>query len=91
MGAVWYDFSMFLRKNRNRSGSISVQIISKKNGRYKVVETVGTSIDPDKIEQLALEARNRMDFPPYQRPMIWPLRILLKTYLTCKFAPLAPS
>ncbi len=69
MGAAWYDFSMFLRKNRNRSGSISVQIISKKNGKYHVVETVGASKDPDEIERLALEAKNQIDFPSYQRPL----------------------
>ncbi len=33
---------MFLRKLKNRSGSISVQIILKANGKYKVVKTIGT-------------------------------------------------
>jgi len=82
MGAAWYDFSMFLRKNRNRSGSISVQIISKKNGKYYVVETVGASKDPDEIERLALEAKNRIDFPSYyQCPL---LSILSKDDLAIK-------
>lgn len=43
---------MFVRKNKNRNGSISVQIINKKGGRYSVVQTVGTSKDPDEIERL---------------------------------------
>lgn len=43
---------MFARKLRNRSGSISVQIINKDHGRYHVVQTVGTAKDPDVIERL---------------------------------------
>jgi transposase len=61
---------MFARRNRNRSGSISVQIIFKKDGRYHVVETVGTSKDPDEIEKLFVEANNRIHFPSHQRPLI---------------------
>ena len=53
---------MFVRKNRNRSGTTSVQIIHKRYGKYKVVETVGTSSSPDEIEKLAIEARNKIDF-----------------------------
>ncbi len=52
---------MFVRKNRNRSGTISVQIIHKRYGKYKVVETVGTSSSPDEIEKLAIEARNKVE------------------------------
>jgi hypothetical protein len=36
-------FEDFLRKLKNRSGSISVQIISKERGKYKVVKTLGSS------------------------------------------------
>ncbi len=57
---------MFVRKNRNRSGSVSVQIISKKRGRYQVVDTVGCSKNPEKIEKLVLEAKNRICYPPNQ-------------------------
>ena len=32
---------MFVRKNKNSSGSISVQLISKNNNKYKLVETIG--------------------------------------------------
>ena len=48
---------MFVRKNKNRSGSISVQIISKNFGKYKVVKTLGSSFDPDEVNRLALEAK----------------------------------
>ena len=34
---------MFLRKKSNNSGSVSVQIISKHRGKYKVEQTIGSS------------------------------------------------
>jgi len=49
---------MFVRKNRNRSGSISVQIISKQSGTYRVVQVVGTSSDPDEIERLFITGQS---------------------------------
>ncbi len=52
---------MFVRRNKNRSGSISLQIISKAGKRYHVVETVGYSKDPDEIKQLVLQAKNRIN------------------------------
>ena len=52
---------MFVRRNKNRSGSVSVQVISKAGGRYQVVETVGCSKDPDEIERLVVQAKNRIN------------------------------
>ena len=49
---------MFVRKNRNRSGSVSVQIISKQRGIYHVVQTLGASKDPDEIRQLIFQAQS---------------------------------
>lgn len=48
---------MFVRKLKNRSGSISVQVISKSSGNYKVVKTVGTSKDPKEIERFYKKAQ----------------------------------
>jgi len=42
---------MFVRQKRNRSGSISVQVIDKSNG-YRVVKTVGSAKDPEQIDRL---------------------------------------
>jgi len=42
---------MFVRKKRNKSGSVSVQVIDKSNG-YRVFQTIGSSKNPDKIKQL---------------------------------------
>lgn len=50
---------MFVRKKPNKSGLVSVQIIDKSQGKYKVVKTVGSSKDPDKIERLMVLARNQ--------------------------------
>ncbi len=60
---------MFVRKNRNRSGSISVQIISKDRGTYRVIKTIGTSKDPEEIERFVLEAKARINYPPDQFPL----------------------
>lgn len=51
---------MFVRKIVNRSGSTSVQIISKKQSQYKVMETVGCSKDELKIEELWEKAQIRL-------------------------------
>lgn len=59
---------MFVRKNKNRSGSISVQIISKRNGRYHA-ETIGTSKDPDEIEKFVIDANRQIHFPDHQYPL----------------------
>ncbi|MBU4210559.1 transposase, partial [Patescibacteria group bacterium] len=40
---------MFVRQRSNKSGSVSVQIIFKKNGLYKVVKHIGTA-QPNSIE-----------------------------------------
>lgn len=42
---------MFVRKKRNKSGSVSIQIIDKTNG-YKVIQTVGVADNLDEIERL---------------------------------------
>lgn len=54
---------MFLRKKKNASGSISVQIISKTAGTYKVVKSIGVGNSPHAIEKLwylGLQEINRL-------------------------------
>lgn len=58
---------MFLRKKKNKSGSISVQIISKSRGIYKVVKTIGcgNSIEEvEKLEYLGKQELERMSLQP---------------------------
>lgn len=42
---------MFVRKKKNNSGSISVQIIDKSKG-YKVIQTIGSSKDQNEVKRL---------------------------------------
>lgn len=49
---------MFVRKKKNKSGSISIQIIDKSSGKYKVHKTIGSSNQPRKIDQLIKEGEN---------------------------------
>ena len=44
--------AMFIRKKHNKSGSISIQIISKVKNKYKLVKTIGSSKDQIEIEKL---------------------------------------
>ena len=47
---------MFVRKKPNKKGSVSIQIIDKSDGKYKVVKTIGCSSDQDKIDDLVTKA-----------------------------------
>ncbi|MFQ5662187.1 MAG: IS1634 family transposase [Candidatus Paceibacteria bacterium] len=51
---------MYIRKLKNRSGSISIQIISKVKGRYKVVKTIGCATQQHKIKQLESQAKQEL-------------------------------
>lgn len=51
MGVPRLKWSMFVRKKKNKSGSISVQVIEKNKG-YHVVKTIGCSKEPSEIESL---------------------------------------
>jgi len=52
---------MFIRKKQNASGSQSVQVIQKINGRYKVVKTIGSATTQPEIEKLVNLARQEID------------------------------
>jgi transposase len=47
---------MFVRKKRNKSGIISIQIIDKSSGKYKVFKTIGSSADKEVVEELLVKA-----------------------------------
>lgn len=47
---------MFVRKKHNISGSVSIQIIDKSTGQYRVVKSLGASKDPKRIEYLWRQA-----------------------------------
>lgn len=43
---------MFVRQKKNKSGLISVQVIDKSGGKYKVIKTIGSSAVPEEVECL---------------------------------------
>jgi transposase len=60
MGVPSYFYRMFVRKKKNRSGSISVQIIKKIDRVNKVIKTIGSSADPAEIDLLYHKALYEM-------------------------------
>ena len=61
MGAASLFLKMFIRKNKNRSGSISVQIISKSAGKYKLVKTLGCGRTEQEIVKLTYLAKQEVE------------------------------
>jgi len=43
---------MFVRKKKNKSGSTSVVVIDKSNGKFKELKTIGISRDENEITEL---------------------------------------
>jgi len=52
---------VFIRRLKNRSGSTSIQVIQKINGRYKVLKTIGCATLLHDIEKLELLARQEIE------------------------------
>ncbi|MBU6159468.1 MAG: IS1634 family transposase [Bacteroidetes bacterium] len=48
---------MFIRKKPNKSGLISVQVIDKSLGKYRVIQTIGSSSNPKEVERLVHEGK----------------------------------
>jgi len=69
MGVASLFLRMFLRKLKNRSGSISVQIISKYNGKYKVIKTIGSSINEQELQKLIFLGKQEMERLSAQRKL----------------------
>lgn len=61
MGVPNVILDMFLRKKKNSSGSISVQIISKSSGKYKVVKTIGSSCNEQEIQKLVYCGKQELE------------------------------
>lgn len=51
---------MFIRKKKNKSGSTSIQIISKVHNSYKVVKTIGSSFTNEGIVLLLHQAKHEL-------------------------------
>ena len=62
---------MFIRKNKNRSGSVSVQIISKDSGKYKVIKTIGSGHTAQEIDFLYQQARQELSCRTGNISLFW--------------------
>ncbi|MEK6952911.1 MAG: IS1634 family transposase, partial [Nanoarchaeota archaeon] len=51
---------MYVRQKKNISGIISVQIIDKSTGKYKVIKTIGSSADDKIVEQFYSQAKQEI-------------------------------
>jgi hypothetical protein len=65
---------VFVRKKRNKSGSASVQIIEKRGGGYRVVQTLGSSRDVHEVEQLFLRGQQIVHAPAPTQPWLLPIK-----------------
>lgn len=52
---------MFVRKKQNKSGSLSIQIISKNRGKYKVIKSIGVAKTKREEELLVLLAMTELE------------------------------
>jgi len=52
---------MFLRKKKNKSGSISIQIISKSRGIYKVFKSIGSGRTEQEIQKLEFLGKQEIE------------------------------
>lgn len=57
---------MFVRKKKNKSGKICIQIIDKSSGKYKVVKTIGSYTDTNIVEELYQKAKQEIQTIPGQ-------------------------
>ncbi len=52
---------MYIRRKPNHSGSLSIQVIQKVRGNYKVLKTIGSATTQQEIEQLECKAREEIE------------------------------
>lgn len=60
MGYATY-FSMFIKRKKNRSGTVSIVVAEKSSGFYKEFATIGIAKSPDEIDGLLVKARVWID------------------------------
>lgn len=57
LGVPEVDLGVFIRKKPNKSGVVSVQIIDKSSGKYRVLKTIGSATEQKQILALLEEAK----------------------------------
>jgi len=69
VGVPRLNLGMFIRKKKNKSGSQSVQIISKARGKYKVVSTIGSGKTEQELQRLLFIAQEELERLTAQRKL----------------------
>ena len=59
--SLLYFSRVFVRKKKNKSGVVSIQIIDKSSGAYQLHRTVGSSKEAAEIERLYKEGRKEIE------------------------------
>lgn len=57
MGVPGLYLHMFVRKKKNKSGLVSIQVIDKSTGSYRVIKTIGCSKDTEQINQFYTQGK----------------------------------
>jgi len=74
---------VFIREKKNKSGSVSVQIISKDRGKYKVIKTVGSAGSDQQIATLIYQAKHELSKLEAQQGLfIFEDDALIESFLT---------
>jgi len=76
---------MFVRRRKNKSGTVSVHIVDKSDGVYKLVKSVGSAGNDAEIEQLVRKAESEL-LPSYENQIplfcsVLPGDITVKNFL----------
>jgi hypothetical protein len=66
---MFYLCGMFVRKKKNRSGSTSVVVVDKSNGRFRELKTIGVSSDENTISEFYREGKKWVATETCQRDM----------------------
>ena len=64
---------MFLRQKKNKSGSISIQIINKVNGQNHIFQSIGTSKDLNEIEKYLDKGKSILHTDENIQPLLFPI------------------
>jgi len=51
---------MYVRKKTNKPGSVSVQIFTKIDGKYKLIKSIGSSKDKNEVDKCVIQANEEI-------------------------------
>ena len=83
LGVPCLFLGVFIRKKKNKSGSVSVQIIAKTNGRYKVIKTIGSASTDQQVAALVFLGKQELSKIQAQHGLfIFENDTLIESFLT---------